>query len=857
MNGDRSQLTNFIQNFLGTVKFGNDQIEKIIGYSDYQIGNITISKVYYVEGLGHNLFSVGQFCDTNLELTFRKHMCFVCNLEGVDLLSGSQETNLYTLSIRDMIASSPISLLSKASKTKSWLWHRRFSHLNFGAINHLEKNGLVRGLPKLKFEKDHLCSACAMGKSKKQSHKPKFDDTNQEKLYLLHMDLCGPMRVASLNGKKYILVIVDDYSWFTWVKFLASKDEAPYFIIKFLKMIQVRLNAPVRNICTDNGTELVNQTLCSYYELQTDAMWCYFDAFLTSVKPKNFKQAMTEPSWINAMQEEIYEFERLQVWELVPCAVDPTLFTWKSGNDLLLVQIYVDDIIFASTNTAMCNEFANLMTHKVSKMSMMGQMSFFLGLQISQSPKGIFLNQSKYAFEVIKKYGLLSSVSVDTPMVEKRKLDEVKPTKKHLNEVKRIFRYLKGTINMGLWYSKDNGDKLVSLSSKKQKRSTISSTEAKYIALSGCLRLLYALPTYNTQDPCTLMYNTQDQKKIQFLDRKPRNENHVSGSAKMTDRGRGQVKNMNTLLHNKFAHNNSLVAHQKRLNIEKCNARIAISKPQREETYQVTLEALKLSPCYPTFQITVEVLEIYMHQLWNTINKIGNSDAYNFKLDKKKCRVDTEVFRKILQICPILPNKEFVELPLEEDLVSFIKELGASLGKQQNLIDSGNHKLKSCGYGAMILDHMINQAIKDSKAYKTYYNFATKKATPKKARKYKKVASPSIILSPILEADAVKKAKRVKIPTKKSTTAQTTGVVIRDTPGVSDSSNTDVLDLPCLLVLITVTSQSRQHVDYILIHIESRKFTYSRAVMMLAQPGFLLHCEYIVSLGNVLAQSQG
>ncbi|GKF17535.1 retrovirus-related pol polyprotein from transposon TNT 1-94 [Tanacetum coccineum] len=111
-----------------------------------------------------------------------------------------------------MMASSPICLLSKASKTKSWLWHRRLSYLNFRAINHLARHGLVRGLPKLKFEKDHLCSACALGKSAKKPYKPKSEDTNQEKLYLLHMDLCGPLRVASVNGKNYILVIVDDYS---------------------------------------------------------------------------------------------------------------------------------------------------------------------------------------------------------------------------------------------------------------------------------------------------------------------------------------------------------------------------------------------------------------------------------------------------------------------------------------------------------------------------------------------------------------------------------------------------------------------------------------------------------------------
>nr|GEW40014.1 retrovirus-related Pol polyprotein from transposon TNT 1-94 [Tanacetum cinerariifolium] len=245
ITGDRSQLINFVQKHLGIVKFGNDHVAKIMGYGDYKIGNITISRVYFMEGLGHNLFSVGHFCDSDLEVAFRQHTCFIRNLDGVDLLTGSRGNNLYTLSLRDMMASSPICLLSKASKTKFWLWHRRLSHLNFGAINHLARQGLVRGLPKLKFEKDHLCSACAMGKSKKKSHKPKSKDSNQEKLYLLHMDLCGPMRVTSVNGKKYILVIVDDYSRFTWVKCLRSKDEAPDFIIKFLKMIQVQLKVPV------------------------------------------------------------------------------------------------------------------------------------------------------------------------------------------------------------------------------------------------------------------------------------------------------------------------------------------------------------------------------------------------------------------------------------------------------------------------------------------------------------------------------------------------------------------------------------------------------------------------------------
>nr|GFA78659.1 hypothetical protein [Tanacetum cinerariifolium] len=674
--------------------------------------------------------------------------------------------------------------------------HRRLSHLNFGAINHLARQGLVRGLPKLKFKKDHLCLACAMGKSTRKTHKPKSKDTNQEKLYLLHMDLCGPMRVESVNGKKYILVIVDDYSRFTWVKFVKSKDEAPDFIIKFLKMIQVRLKVPVRRIRTDNGTEFVNHTLRDYYEevgishetsvarslqqnrvverrnrtlieaartmliyaqaplfLWAEAMatacftqnrsiirlrhgntlyeflhnkhpnlsffyvfgaLCYptndsenlgklqpkadigifigyaltkkafriynrrtrrivetihvdfdeltamafeqrssglmptsspstsymFDELLNpppsgvnqapeaiapivevippvnanligspssimveqdapsmsnSITPTetqssfipqdvgddnldmeiahmgsdplvgipiseiNSKQsttlaspqaivqtdhllphnnnkwtkdhplnniigqldrpeALTQSCWIQAMQEELHEFERLEVkldelggilknkarlvargyrqeegidfeesfaptaflngnlredvyvsqpdgfvdpgnpnhvyklkkalygLKQAPLAwynmlssfllsqdfskglVDPTLFIGKNGNDLLLVQIYVDDIIFAALTLELCDLFANLMCSKF-KMSMMGKISFFLGLQISQNPRGIFINQSKYALESLKKYGFESCDPMDIPMVEKSKLYEDKKGK--------------------------------------------------------------------------------------------------------------------------------------------------------------------------------------------------------------------------------------------------------------------------------------------------------------------------------------------------------------------------------------------------------------------------------------------
>ncbi|GJR01715.1 retrovirus-related pol polyprotein from transposon TNT 1-94 [Tanacetum coccineum] len=698
MTGDRSRLRNFLKKFIETVRFGNNHFGAIMGYGDYVIGDSVISRVYYVEGLGHNLFYVGQFCDSDLEVAFRKHTY--------------------------MMRSAPIFLLSRAFKNKSWLWHRRLNHLNFGTLNDLARKDLVRGLPWLKFEKDHLCSACQLGKSKKATHKPKTINTIMEVLHTFHIDLCGPLRVQSINGKKYILVIVDDYSRFTWVKFLRSKDETPAFVINLLKQLQVGLNKTVRFVRTNNGTEFVNKALTDNYKLWLLPVYnktpyklvhdkklnlsflrifgalCYptndsedfgklkakadispgpapnlltpgpissgfvpnpppttpyvpptnkeleilfhpmFDEYFESstvdclVPPAPAAQAPVNPTslsvsipidqeapsgshlpssldhqsssvhqgvaakhlfeinpfaaanpepFVNVFaldrnskasssgvkheeygdvlknkarliakgyrQEEVYQmdvktaFLNGELKEVVyvsqpegfvdhdrhhhvyhlkkalyglkqaPQAwydtlskfllaqgfskgvVDPTLFIRKIGKHTLHVQIYVDDIIFASTDPKDCDRFSNGMCSKF-QMSMMGQISFFLGLQISQNPSGIFINQSKYTNEILKKFDLHKSDHVDTPMVERTKLDEDLSGIPVNQTQYRSLWYLKDTAMALTAYADANhvgcqdtrrstsgsaqflGDKLVSWSSKKKTSTSISSIKA-------------------------------------------------------------------------------------------------------------------------------------------------------------------------------------------------------------------------------------------------------------------------------------------------------------------------------------------------------------------------------------------
>nr|GEW67907.1 hypothetical protein [Tanacetum cinerariifolium] len=198
----------------------NDQIAPILRYGDLVQGAVMIKRVYYVDGLNHNLFSIGQFCDSDLEVAFRKSTCFIRDFKGNDLLTGSRGTDLYSITLQSTNSPNPICLMAKATSSQA---------------------------------KDHLCSSCELGKAKRKSFHSKLTPSSKRRLHLLHMDLCGPMRVASINGNRYVLVIVDDYSRYTWTHFLRSKDETPEVLIDFLRLVQRGLQAQVRVVRTSSS----------------------------------------------------------------------------------------------------------------------------------------------------------------------------------------------------------------------------------------------------------------------------------------------------------------------------------------------------------------------------------------------------------------------------------------------------------------------------------------------------------------------------------------------------------------------------------------------------------------------------
>nr|GEV91866.1 hypothetical protein [Tanacetum cinerariifolium] len=496
MTSNHALLTNFVENFLRTIHFGNNDFAVIDGYGNVVIGSMMIKKVYYVEGLGHNLFSVGKFCDKGLEVAFRKSTCFVRNEDGVDLLTGDRSSNLYTISLNEVASNSSTYLLAKASFLQSWLWHQRLSHLNFPIINNLMKNNLVQGLPKMKFKKDHLCSACEQGKIHRKHHKSKTDFASNKPLYLLYMDLCGLMRKT-----------------------------------------QVNLQLQVQRVRTDNGTEFKNKTLAKFFDASiSNNMIPSVDEASTSHNVFNehledaFFDASTsfhDPSNVHTFYQPYPHEKKWNKDYPLHKIIDDPKSSVRTRGQLANSCLFSCLLSFIeSANVAEALRDANWNKKDESSLVIRNK-ARLIAVGYSQQ-KGIYYDETfalvaqieaiclflAYAahkdFTVFQMYvkttflnGILKEEvyvgqpPVLTPMVEQAKLKldlvgksidhtdyrsmigslmydtssrpdimfatcmcaryQANPNEHYVSAVKRIFRYLKGTINLGLWYLKDSG----------------------------------------------------------------------------------------------------------------------------------------------------------------------------------------------------------------------------------------------------------------------------------------------------------------------------------------------------------------------------------------------------------------
>nr|GEX24464.1 retrovirus-related Pol polyprotein from transposon TNT 1-94 [Tanacetum cinerariifolium] len=355
----------------------------------------------------------------------------------------------------------------------------RLSHLNFDYINLLSKKDIMIGLPKLEYVKDQLCSSCELSKAKRSSFKTKAVPSSKGRLNLLHMDLCGLMCVESINGKKYILVIVDDYSRYTWTLFLRSKDETPEVLKDFLKMIQRNLQAQVITVRTDRGTKSLNKTLHAYFkeegiEHQTSTPQTpeqnglsKDETILCSNMNRFYQRHQSEHRWSKdhpleqicgnpskpvltrrqlatdpenvyvcahspvARLEAVWLFSAYVAHKSFPIYQMDVKITFLNGP--LKEEVYVaepDGFVDPDHTEKVYRLRKALYGLKQALRAWYDKLSNFLmskgftkGLQIHQSPQGIFINQAKYALEILKKHGMDKRDSIGTPLATNPKLD--------------------------------------------------------------------------------------------------------------------------------------------------------------------------------------------------------------------------------------------------------------------------------------------------------------------------------------------------------------------------------------------------------------------------------------------------
>ncbi|GJY24311.1 retrovirus-related pol polyprotein from transposon TNT 1-94 [Tanacetum coccineum] len=558
-------------------RFRNDHIAKIMGYGDYQLGNVTISWVYYVEGLGHNLFFVRQFCDSCLEVAFRKHTCFIRDLEGVDLLKGSR------------------------------------------------------------------------GKSKKHSHKPKAEESIQEKLYLLHMDLCGPLRVQSINGRKYILVIVDDYSQFTCVKFLRTKDEVPEFVIKFLKMIQVHLKATVRNIRSDNGTKFVNQTLRAYYE---EVRISHQTSVSRSPQQNDIVERRNHILVEASRTMLIFSKALLFLWAeavATACYTQNRSLIRKHHNKTPyeLLHDRKPDLSYLHVFGALC--YPTNDSEDVGKLKPKADIGIFVGYA-----------PAKKAFRIYKKRTLMivETINVDLDELTAMASEQFSsgPGPKLLTP---------GTISLGLYLNPS------------------SSVD------SQVLTVFVQEPIVSTGTPSSTTIN-QDAPSTSTSQTAPETPSLAvplvepkSYKDALTDSC--WIEAMQEEL-NEFEH---LEVKLDELGGVLKNKACLVERGYRQEE-------------------GIDFEESFALQFWHTIKKIQGTDSYEFLLANKKCVVNADVFRTILDICPRVKGVNFTDVPDDDTALAFLIDLG-NIGPLYKNTNMFMDRIENVDYPELIWEDLAYQ----------------------------------------------------------------------------------------------------------------------------------------------------
>ncbi|GJW56435.1 putative ribonuclease H-like domain-containing protein [Tanacetum coccineum] len=269
MTGNIAYLSDFKEFDGGYVTFGGGAHGgRISGKGTLKTDSLDFEDVYFVNELNFNLFSVSQMCDKKNYVLFTDTECLVLSPnfklpdESQILLKIPRKDNMYSFDMKNIVPKESLTcLVAKATSDESMLWHRRLGHINFKNINKLVKDNLVRGLPTKRFENDQTCVACLKGKQHRASCKSKVLNPITKPLFMLHMDLFGPTFVSSLMHKKYCLVVTDDYSRFTWVFFLTTKDETSEILKNFIKEIENLVDKKVKIIRSDNGTEFKNKVM--------------------------------------------------------------------------------------------------------------------------------------------------------------------------------------------------------------------------------------------------------------------------------------------------------------------------------------------------------------------------------------------------------------------------------------------------------------------------------------------------------------------------------------------------------------------------------------------------------------------